>query len=227
MADVKTQEELEMRLEELEKSLIRMTQAQEAEYRRLSMDLHDELGQSLTSILLRIKMIQAEENEEKMRQSLDDLLEIVSGVLQEVRRLSRNLRPIVLENMGLIPAMEWYVENFEKQTGITTYFKYNAERKRFSEQMETLVYRILQEALNNVAKHSGADYVSVSVSYQRNRFVVSLRDNGKGMTEEEQFTGLGMIGMRERARMLNGSLRVRTEPGHGTQIFLDIPQAEP
>ena len=218
----RSNEELQQRLEEVTKSLELLTRSQEAEYRRLSLDLHDELGQSLTSILLRIKMIQAENDWEKARASLDDLRELVNDVLAEVRRLSRNLRPIVLETMGLIPAVEWYVENFEKQTGIETYFKYNATRKRFPEKMETNVYRILQEAMNNAAKHSGASYVSVSISYQKDWFLMSIRDNGCGIDERKAGEGLGLIGMRERARMLGGYLTIRGNPKQGTQVLLEL-----
>lgn len=218
----RTNAEWERRLEEVTKSLELLTLSQEAEYRRLSLDLHDELGQSLTSILLRIKMIQAEDDWEKAKASLDDLRELVNDVLTEVRRLSRNLKPIVLESMGLIPAVEWYVENFEKQTGIETYFKYNASRKRFPERMETMVYRILQEAMNNAAKHSACSYVSVSISYQKDWFMMSIRDNGCGIAEEKRDQGLGMIGMRERARMLGGQLIVRGNPKQGTQVLLEL-----
>lgn len=222
----RTNAELERRLEEVTKSLELLTQSQEAEYRRLSLDLHDELGQSLTSILLRIKMIQAEEDWERVRASLDELRELVNNVLAEVRRLSRNLRPIVLETMGLIPAVEWYVENFERQTGIETYFKYNAVRKRFPERMETLVYRILQEAMNNAAKYSGGDYVSVSISYQKGWFMMSIRDNGCGIDETKVAQGLGLLGMRERARMLGGQLVVRGNSKQGTQVLLEFRVAK-
>ena len=188
----------------------------------MSLDLYDELGQSLTSVLLRLKMIRGEEDWDQVKASLADLEELVNGILAEVRRISRFLRPIILETMGLIPALEWFTENFERQTGIRCYFKYNAERRRFPDKVETQVYRILQEALNNTAKHAQPRMVAVAVSYQQERFVLSVRDYGKGFDVKNVNTGMGLISMRERAYLLGGKLMVQSTVGKGTHILLDF-----
>lgn len=213
---------LEKKIEELTAALNMLTKCQEAEYRRLSLDLHDELGQSLTSVLLRLKMIRGEDDWDQVKIAVTELEELVNGILMEVRRMSRFLRPIILETMGLIPALEWFTENFERQTGIRCYFKYNAERMRFPDKVETQVYRILQEALNNTAKHAQPRMVAVAVSYQQERFVLSVRDYGIGFEVNKVNTGMGLISMRERAYLLGGKLTVQSTVGKGTHIMLDF-----
>ena len=221
-------QQLEQKVLELTEALDLLTKCQEAEYRRLSLDLHDELGQSLTSVLLRLKMIRAMEEPQQIKDSLEDLEAVVNGTLAEIRRISRFLRPIILETMGLIPALEWYTESFEKQTGIRCYFKYNAQRLRFPEKVETQVYRILQEALTNTAKYAQARMVAVAVSYQAERFVLSVRDYGNGFDPQTAATGMGLVSMRERAYLLGGKLMIDSVVGKGTHILLDfyVPQVE-
>lgn len=219
-------QELEIQVKNLEQTLEHMIQAQEEDYRTVSADLHDELGQSLTSILLRVKMLQGENDLSKVRSSLEELEIEVKDSLTEVRRFSKFLRPIILETMGLIPALEWHAENFEAQTGIRTYFKYNAKRIRFPEKVETHVYRILQEAFNNIYKHADPSMVAVAVSYQQERFVMSIRDYGKGFDTTQMTTGMGLVGMKERAKLIGGVLTIQSTIGKGTHILLDciIPQ---
>ena len=219
-------QELEQQVEDLQQTLERMIQAQEEEYRTVSADLHDELGQSLTSILLRVKMLQGEKDLSRIRTSLDELEVQVKDSLTEVRRFSKFLRPIILETMGLIPALEWHAENFEAQTGIRTYFKYNAKRIRFPEKVETHVYRIVQEAFNNIYKHAEPTMVAVAVSYQQERFVLSIRDYGKGFEVDQITGGMGLVGMQERAKLMGGTLMIQSTVGKGTHILLDcmIPQ---
>lgn len=217
----KRMEELECKVEELTRTLECMIQAQEEDYRTVSADLHDELGQSLTSILLRIKMLQGEKEMSRIQAALDDLEVQVKDTLTEVRRFSKFLRPIILETMGLIPALEWHAENFEAQTGIRTYFKYNAQRIRFPEKVETHVYRIQQEAFNNIYKYAHATMIAVAVSYQQGRFVLSIRDYGKGFDVDQVTNGMGLLGMRERAKLLGGTLSIHSTIGKGTHILLD------
>ncbi len=212
---------LEEKVQELTKTLECMIQAQEEDYRTVSADLHDELGQSLTSILLRIKMLQGEVELSRIQSALGELESQVKESLTEVRRFSKFLRPIILETMGLIPALEWHVENFEAQTGIRTYFKYNAQRIRFPEKVETHVYRIQQEAFNNIYKHARATMVAVAVSYQQGRFVLSIRDYGAGFDTSQTTNGMGLLGMRERAKLLGGTLTIQSTVGKGTHILLD------
>lgn len=218
--------ELETQVENLEQTLEHMIRAQEEDYRTVSADLHDELGQSLTSILLRVKMLQGESDLNRIHSALDELEIQVKDSLTEVRRFSKFLRPIILETMGLIPAMEWHAENFEAQTGIRTYFKYNAKRIRFPEKVETHVYRILQEAFNNIYKHADPTMVAVAASYQQERFVLSIRDYGRGFDITQVTNGMGLVGMRERAKLIGGTLTIQSTVGKGTHILLDcfIPQ---
>ncbi len=211
---------LENKIEELTGTIERLIQCQEEDYRTVSADLHDELGQSLTAVLLRLKMLQNESDPDKIRKSLFEVEDQVKDTLGDVRRFTRFLRPIILETMGLIPALEWFAENYEIQTGITTYFKYNADRIRFPRKLETHVYRILQEAMNNAYKHAGATMIAIGVSYQEDLFVISIRDNGCGFDMDQKSGGLGLAGMRMRAQFLNGTMSIQSSPGKGTHIYM-------
>lgn len=221
MSERKKIQELEEKVAELTEALNLVVKCQEEDYRTVSADLHDELGQSLTSVLLRIKMLQGEEDLTRIRQSLDELEIQVKDTLAEVRRFTRFLRPIILETMGLIPALEWLAENYEVQTGIRIYFKYNAQQIRFPEKLETHAYRILQEALNNAYKYSKATMIAIGVSYQQERFVLSIRDNGCGFDVNQKTMGLGLAGMRQRAYLLGGTISIQSAIGKGTHILLD------
>jgi signal transduction histidine kinase len=201
-------------------ALRRIVAAQELERRRLARELHDETGQALTSILLGLKQLEGVEPESVAR-----LRELVVATLQDVRRLAVELRPKVLDDFGLVPALERLTESFAEQTGIDVDLEAGAITDRLPAEVETAVYRIVQEALTNVVKHSHAQRVSVLVTRSDRRIKAVIEDDGTGFDPRavDSGDGIGLIGMRERIELLDGTLAVESSASSGTTIALEVP----
>jgi signal transduction histidine kinase len=200
-------------------ALRRIVAAQELERRRLARELHDETGQALTSILLGLKQLEGVEPESVAR-----LRELVVATLQDVRRLAVELRPKVLDDFGLVPALERLTESFAEQTGITVDLEAGAITDRLPGEVETAVYRIVQEALTNVVKHSHAQRVSVLVTRSDGRIKAVIEDDGRGFDPQAGTgDGIGLIGMRERIELLDGTLAVESSETSGTTVALEVP----
>lgn len=210
----------EERVRELSQALCMLVECQEEEYRSLALDIHDAVGQSLTSVLLRIKILQEEGQIQRLQEGMAELEEIVKNSLTEVRRISRVLRPAVLETRGLIPALENLCESSQQHTGIRCHFSYNGGRTHFSRNEELLVYRILQEALTNAFLHGRAKNAHIIASCLESAFVLSIRDDGCGFEVDKVRRGIGLNGMNERAGMMGGRLLIRSKEGKGTHILL-------
>ena len=214
------------RVSELSKALRLLIECQEEEYRSLALEIHDEVGQSLSSVLLRIKMLHDERDPEYIRQSLRDLEEIVNCSLMDVKRISRVLRPVILDTQGLIAALERLTEQSSEHTGMNCYFCYNGGQTVFSKYDELLIYRILQEALSNAYLHGEAKRCSVIVSAVNKSFVLSIKDDGIGFDIGKVKKGIGLHGMAERANMIGGKISIQSKPGKGTQILLTCRMKE-
>lgn len=200
-------------------ALRRIVAAQELERQRLARELHDETGQALTSILLGLKQLEGAEPE-----SMKRLRELVVATLQDVRRLAVELRPTVLDDFGLVPALERLTTNFAEQTGIEVDLEAGAIADRLPPEVETAVYRIVQESLTNVAKHSHARRVSVLVTRSNGTIKAVIEDDGQGFDPSaESGDGVGLIGMRERIELLDGSLAVESSETTGTTVALEVP----
>jgi signal transduction histidine kinase len=200
-------------------ALRRIVAAQELERQRLARELHDETGQALTSILLGLKQLEGAEPE-----SMNRLRELVVATLQDVRRLAVELRPTVLDDFGLVPALERLTTNFAEQTGIEVDLEAGAIADRLPPEVETAVYRIVQESLTNVAKHSHARRVSVLVTRSNGTIKAVIEDDGQGFDPSaESGDGVGLIGMRERIELLDGSLAVESSETTGTTVALEVP----
>lgn len=210
----------------LKNALASLEMAREAEYRRISRELHDEVGQSLTSLLLQIKALQMEGMTPVVAGGLDQLRSTVADMLGDVRRLAQNLRPAVLENLGLVAAIEWLAEGLAERNPLEIVCRVPKERLVLNKQIELAVYRIVQEGLTNILRHAGAKNAVIHLNAYNGNLVLSIRDNGQGMKEDEKQKGLGLIGMRERVALLNGKMRIVSEAGRGTQLIIEIPLPE-
>jgi signal transduction histidine kinase len=198
----------------------RVVDAQETERRRLARELHDETGQALTSILLGLKAL--EESAEEG--ALVELRQLVVDTLQDVRRLAVELRPPVLDDFGLEAALERLTSAFGEQTGMTVRFESTLGDARLPDEVETALYRIVQEALTNVVKHAQAQAVSVVVSRKADAAVAVVEDDGQGFDPAVvRPDGFGVEGMRERVSLLDGRLRVESHAGGGTTIAAEVP----
>ncbi|HEY5660041.1 MAG TPA: GAF domain-containing protein [Gaiellaceae bacterium] len=200
-------------------SLRRVVAGQEVERRRLARELHDETGQALTSILLGLRAL-----EEGGGSSVDDIRELVVSTLQDVRRLAVQLRPKALDDFGLVAALERLVQTFSESSGITTQLEAQLGKERLPADVETTIYRIVQEALTNVVKHAEAKNVSILL-VKRGSFVTAVvEDDGLGFdTAEARDDSLGLEGMRERVELHDGRMTVETSPGSGTTLRIEVP----
>jgi signal transduction histidine kinase len=201
-------------------ALRRIVAAQELERQRLARELHDETGQALTSILLGLKQLEGADSS----QAVAALRQLVVETLQDVRRLAVELRPKVLDDFGLVPALERLTEGFSEQAGIAIDLEAGALTERLRPEVETAIYRIVQESLTNVAKHAGAGRVSILLTMSDGRVKAVIEDDGRGFDPNASpDAGIGLIGMRERIELLDGKLAVESSETSGTTIAVEVP----
>ncbi len=203
--------------------------AQEAERARVSRDLHDDIGQALTSVLLGLRLVDTDLHDEhpdvdQTAHRLADLRGVVSDALQRTRQLATDLRPTVLDDIGLAPAIERLTTDLATRTGLTIEFANHLPTgDRLAPDIETVAYRITQEALTNVARHADATTAQVTMTIDGRTLRVEVTDDGCGFDTETQTRHLGLAGMAERASLTRGDLTIASRPDTGTTITLEVP----
>lgn len=200
---------------------------QEAERIRLSRDLHDELGQQLTAVLLGVKAVEAAADLEQARARSKTLATIAAGAMDSVRRLARGLRPAVLTDLGLKASVQGLCESISSSSGLEVELDFALESERLEPQMEVTVYRVIQEALTNVVRHAGATRASVSARNEGRDLVIKVSDDGKGQDAARRGRGgLGIQGMRERVSLLDGEMKIdwARQGKPGTDVLIRIPE---
>jgi two-component system, NarL family, sensor histidine kinase DevS len=202
-------------------SLRKIVEGQEMERRRLARELHDETGQALTSVLLGLKAV---ETADDVPAAVADLRALVVSTLQEVRRLAVELRPAALDDFGLVPAVERLIETFTAATGIGVAFESGLGVERLPSEVETTLYRVVQEALTNITKHSAAAKVSILLVRRETSVTAVIEDDGRGFTNVDEVRGgIGLAGMRERLALLDGRLTIESPRGQGSTLVADVP----
>jgi signal transduction histidine kinase len=202
----------------------RVVEAQELERKRLARELHDETGQALTSMLLELKSLEQAIETEAGSEHVAALRALVVETLRNVRRLAVELRPTALDDFGLVPALERLVGTYGEQSSVAIDFELRLGSDRLPSEVETTLYRIVQEALTNIAKHADAGRVSVVVARRGDAVMALIEDDGAGFEPDgTPGRGLGLVGMRERIALVGGRLRIETAPGQGTTIAAEIP----
>ena len=194
--------------------------AQEEERARIAQDLHDEVNQALTAILLRLQAA-ALDVPPGLRSELKEIQTLATQAMEELLTLARTLRPTALDDHGLVPALASQVANFGERTGIRSTFHRHGEAPELSDEEQLVLYRVAQESLSNVVQHSGASAVRVELS-SVGRTVLRVRDDGCGFKSGGKNGRLGVSGMRERALLVGGHLTIFSEPGDGTTIELTM-----
>jgi signal transduction histidine kinase len=204
-------------------ALRRVVRGEELERKRLARELHDETGQALTSILLGLKAVEEAKSSDELRVALGELRELVVATLQDVRRLAVELRPKALDDFGLVPALERLVETFHEGTGTKVQLEAHLGRERLPADLETTIYRIVQEALTNITKHAEAQNVSISLVRRRHAVTTVVEDDGKGFDlSAVREDSLGVVGIRERVALLGGRVTVESSAA-GTTIAVEVP----
>lgn len=205
-------------------ALRRAVQAQELERQRLARELHDETGQALTSILLGLAAVERAETAEDARSAAGELRELVVETLQNVRRLAVELRPSALDDFGLEPALRRLGQTVKESGALDVQVETRLGPGRLLPEIETAIYRIVQEALTNVVKHAAAERVSIVVTRMPEKLTVIIEDDGSGFDPSAgPGEGLGLLGMRERVQLLDGSLAIDAHHGSGTTLAVELP----
>jgi signal transduction histidine kinase len=205
-------------------ALRRVVSGQELERRRLARELHDETGQALTSILLGLRAVEEAGSADETSSAAARLRELVVGTLQDVRRLAVQLRPKALDDFGLVAAVEHLVHTFSEATTIRVDLEAQLGDQRLPAEVETTLYRIIQEALTNIVKHAGASRVSILLVRGSGSATVVIEDDGQGFDPAKlREEGMGIIGMRERVELHEGRLTVESAPGSGATFAAEVP----
>jgi signal transduction histidine kinase len=201
--------------------------AHEGERKRIARELHDDTGQALTSILVRLRLLEKTAGDETVRKNVEELRELTGNALDSVRRMAVDLRPAALDDLGLVPALHSYADKYSNSWPISVTFSAEGLKKRLPANVELVLYRIVQEALTNVAKHSGARCVEVKLRRRSNTVTVTVADNGRGFdlrdVTRREGAGLGLFGMRERLALVGGTVAIESTPGQGTTITARVP----
>ena len=201
--------------------------AHEAERKRIARELHDDTAQSLTSILVRLRLLERSVDDSEVRQNIAELRELTGNALDSVRRMAVDLRPTALDDLGLAAALRAYVEKFSRTWPVEVQFLTAGIRRRLPPNVELVLYRVVQEALTNVAKHSSASSAQVSLKRRNNVITAAVCDDGRGFNVEavtrSDGSGLGLFGIKERLLLVGGTLEIQSTPGRGTAITARVP----
>jgi signal transduction histidine kinase len=234
-AQVVERKRTEKALRESEKQLrylsSQLMATQERERRRISRELHDELMQAMAVLKLRLSLIEGGLKGDRgpMRLECESLLQYIDGMIENVRRLSRDLSPFILEDLGLSAALQWLINNLAKNYNIEASIDVTPIDHLFSQESQIMIYRVFQEALTNIGKHAQASHLSLAIQSQNGSISFLLEDDGKGFDLDQVVAkgagerGLGLMTMDERVRMLGGTLDIRSQVGGGTRLSFAVP----
>ena len=215
-------EEAERQMRGLSQQLVA---TQEEERKKLSRELHDHVGQTLTALRMELGRIDRVRGTAPagLAQAVAESRALVDDVVRTVRDLALGLRPSMLDDLGLQPALEWHIRDFSRRFGLPVQLTVTGDFNDLPDQHRTCVYRVVQEALTNCVRHSEAKRIEVTVSRHRNGLAIRLKDDGVGLSEARPRTGLGLRGIEERVRELGGTLSIASAAGQGTTLSVDLP----
>ena len=226
----KAESELKLSRERLRQLSRRLIEAQETERSHIARELHDEIGQALTAVKISLQAAESRAGSADVRSRIEESTLIVDEALDQVRNMSVALRPSLLDDLGLVPALRWYLDQQSARGGFEAHFAADPEIEATSE-VQTACFRIAQEALTNVSRHAGARVVRLEVRQEGGQVRLAVSDDGKGFDVARVFersgadASLGLHGMRERARLLGGRVTVQSEPARGTVVHAEFPSA--
>jgi len=202
----------------------RLQTVRDEERQRVAREIHDQLGQALTAIKIDMHSLIY-----KQQREAESLFALIDQTMESVRRISTDLRPAVLDDLGLMEAIEWATQEFQSRTGTKVHLNLPQDDVVVDRELSTALFRILQETLTNVARHANATHVAVRLTREGGSLAMEVHDNGKGISGGQVTAGssLGILGMRERASMLGGEFSISGAPGEGTSIRVRIPEPPP
>ena len=211
--------------QELRDLTARLQLVREEERTNIAREVHDELGQSLTGLKFDLAWLKSRMTDRTLIERVQSIMVRIDGAMDTVRRIATDLRPSILDDLGLVAAVEWQAQEFERSTGITAELEVQATYPELDDVCATTAFRILQETLTNVARHAQATRVKIALQVSSKELMLEVRDNGRGISKSDLLssTSLGLIGSRERALACGGKLVIRGIRDHGTIALLRIP----
>ena len=219
--------------EQLQDLSRQVLQAQEEERKRISRELHDVIAQTLTGINIRLATLKKGTglSPEDFERDIELAQKLVENAVNVVHQFARELRPAVLDDLGLIPALHSFMKNFTVQTGVHTHLTAFAGLEKLDASRRTVLYRVAQEALTNVSRHAQASHVEVTIQKHAGGICMKINDDGRSFNVEQRLRGkggkrLGLLGMRERLEMVGGRFEITSAPGQGTTVTAEIPLAK-
>jgi PAS domain S-box-containing protein len=230
--DITQRKHAEIQLKEsndqLRKLAAHFQNIREEEQKRIAREIHDELGQQITSLKMDLswikKKITANQPEEAMLARLAQMSELLDNSVHTVRKISSQLRPSILDDLGLIPALDWQSKEFEKRFSVPVHFETSQQMIDVPADIATGLFRLYQESLTNVARHAQAHHVSASLVLKNGQVILTVTDDGKGFdTRVNGRKTLGLLGMKERVLMMEGKLNINSIPGKGTTVTVEVP----
>ena len=228
IVDITNEVKGKQRLSALMRELIN---AQENERKRIAKELHDEAGQALSAIKINLKLMENNlgNNSPKLKHAIENTDKLVDNLIVDIKRIALDLRPSILDDLGLKAALRSYIEEFKSRTNIEVVYNIRGFKRRLPTNIEIAFYRIIQEALTNIIKHSSADNVIINIKEGKETIDLTIRDNGRGFHTGKAFNpdtrgiGFGIIGIQERVKNLGGDFHIESEKGKGTQLSLNVP----
>jgi len=228
----RARQQLREALERLRKLTRRLEAAKEDERRHIARELHDDMGPTLTAVIINLQLMDDDRDREKNRQRIADTVNLVDRMVQRIRDISLDLRPPLLDELGLVPALSGYLESQARRAGIE--IEVLGTAKGLPPELEITAFRVVQEAVNNVIRHAEATRATVTVGNRNGELELSVKDDGHGFDVDDTLeratggTALGLLGMQERVRALGGKIEIDSAPGRGTEIRVHMPmEVEP
>jgi signal transduction histidine kinase len=222
---LRLERELDLRRADLQELSTLLLRAQENERRALARELHDEVGQFLSAILMETEGAECADQAADIREHLDSIKTLAEKTVNQVRDLALLLRPSMLDDLGLAPALNWHARETSKRTGLNVMVSADDTINSLPDEHRTCIYRLVQEAVNNAVRHAKARTVEVAVRREDQMVNVTVQDDGAGF-DTRFMRGLGLLGMEERVRRLGGRLKISSQPGRGTMVHAGLPVAE-
>ena len=221
------EETLNKSYEEIRRLTEHLQKIREEERIAIAREIHDELGQQLTALTMEVKGLNKKLNDadEGIKQEIGNIIDLLDSMVKSVRRISSELRPSLLYNLGLVAAIEWHLAEFEKRSGIKTIFNEPKEELELPDSLKKGLFRIFQESLTNVSRHANANKINVTLEQKGQYLILSIEDNGQGFEKEKIAAKetLGILGMRERSQMMGGNYEIRSILGKGTTVIVTVP----
>jgi two-component system, NarL family, sensor histidine kinase UhpB len=209
----------------------RALNAEEQERKRIARELHDDTAQYLAALLIRLRLLRGVHDSQARDAAIDEIRDDIGEALERIRRFARGLRPPALDELGLVPALEYHVRSLSESVGVPIKIEAEPIEELLTEQAELALYRIAQEAMSNAIRHANPQHVVVRIRREGGMVTLAVSDDGDGFSLDEisdsEDRGLGLFGMKERAAYIGGQVTIRSQPGKGTEIRVVVPVAAP